>query len=162
MSKDGTNKDRDKRQDSDIDRGVLPVATPVPAAVPIDRGSSGTGVTTRDVSGKPSAFTNLSSAGQAAGAANANGARGGGGTGGMMGAPPIGGGSKSDTSAKRGKNFDLDRLLSKPDDNTSVNSGTLSKDSLAASEKAEETEQDRVHKAMRDSVKRMMSDKKAG
>ena len=81
----------------------------------------------------------------------------------MMGGAPIGGGSKADTASKRnGKNFDIDRLLSKPDDdNQSVNSGSLSRDSLAASDKAEETEQDRVYKAMRDSVKQIMN-KKAG
>ncbi|MCB1257364.1 MAG: hypothetical protein KDB26_09680 [Microthrixaceae bacterium] len=157
-----SDKDKDTRKDSDIDRGVLPVAAPVATPVPIDRGTSGTGITNRDVSGKPS--TSLSTSGQVPGAANANNVRGGGVGGGMMGGAPIGGGSKADTASKRnGKNFDIDRLLSKPDDdNQSVNSGSLSRDSLAASDKAEETEQDRVYKAMRDSVKRMMSDKKAG
>lgn len=158
-----SDKDRDKRQDSDIDRGVMPVPAPVATPVPIDRGTSvNGGVTTRDVSGKPS--TSLSTSGQVPGAASTvNNPRGVGG-GGMVGGGPIGGGSKADTASKRnGKNFDIDRLLSKPDDdNQSVNSGSLSRDSLAASEKAEETEQDRVYKAMRDSVKRMMTDKKAG
>lgn len=154
-------KDRDKRQDSDIDRGVLPVATPVPAAVPIDRGSSGTGVTTRDVSGKPS--TSLSTSGQVPGAVNGQTPRGGVG-GGMVGAPPpIGSGGKADTAGKRGgKRFDLESLFTKPDnDDQRVNSGSLSKDSIAATDKAREEEQDRMYRAMRESAKRAM-EKKAG
>ncbi len=155
--------DKDKRKDSDIDTdrdSALPVAAPVATPVPIDRGTSGTGITTRDVSGKPS--TSLSTAGQVPGAANSNNPRGMGGSGGMVGGAPIGAGSKADTAGKRGsKRFDLESLF-KPDDNDqSVNSGTLSKDSLAAKEKAREAEEDRMRKAMRDSVKQIMN-KKAG
>lgn len=158
-----SDKDKDKPRDIDSDRGVLPVATPVPAAVPIDRGTSSSGITTRDVSGKPS--TSLSTSGQVPGSANtANNPRGG--VGGMVGGapPPIGSGGKSDTAGKRGgKRFDFEALMGKPDDrDQSVNSGSLSRDSLAATDKAREAEEDRMRKAMRDSVKRMMTDKKAG
>ncbi|ORV10047.1 hypothetical protein AWC04_01065 [Mycolicibacterium fallax] len=155
-------RDKDKRQDSDIDRGVLPIAAPVATPVPIDRGTSGTGITTRDVSGKPS--TGLSTAGQVPGAANANNQRGMGGSGGMVGGgAPIGAGSKSDTASKRSsKRFDLESLFTKrDDDDQSVNSGSLSRDSLAATDKAREAEKDRMQEAMRESVKRLMN-KKAG
>lgn len=159
-----SDKDRDRDKSGiDADRGVLPVATPVPAAVPIDRGTSSSGITTRDVSGKPSAFTNLSSSVQNPNAANANNARGMGGSGGMVGGAPIGGGNKADTSAKRSsKRFDIESLFKPDDDNDqSVNSGALSKDSLAATEKAREDERNRMQEAMRESVKRLMN-KKAG
>lgn len=157
-----SDKDKDKPK-SDTDLGAMPVASPVPVAVPLDRGSSvNGGITTRDVSGKPSAFTNLSSSGQNPNAANANNARGMGGSGGMVGGAPIGGGNKADTSAKRSsKRFDIESLF-KPDDNDqSVNSGALSKDSLAATEKAREDERNRMQEAMRESAKRLMN-KKAG
>ena len=154
--------DKDKPRDIDADRGVLPVATPVPAAVPVDRGTSSSGITTRDVSGKPS--TSLSTSGQVPGAANGQNPRGGVG-GGMVGGapPPIGSGGKADTAGKRGgKRFDLESLFTKPDtDDQRVNSGSLSKDSIAATDKAREEEQDRMYRAMRESAKRAM-DKKAG
>lgn len=159
-----SDKDKDKPRDIDADRGVLPVATPVPAAVPIDRGSSvNGGLTTRDVSGKPS--TSLSTAGQVPGSAAGQNPRGGmGGGGGMVGGGPLGAGSKSDTvGGKRGgKRFDLESLFTKPDnDDQRVSSGSLSKDSLAATEKAREDEKDRMMAAMRESAKRAM-EKKAG
>ena len=157
-----SDKDKDTRKDSDIDRGVLPVAAPVATPVPIDRGTSGTGITNRDVSGKPS--TSLSTSGQVPGSVNGQNPRGGVGGGMVGGGAPIGAGSKSDTAGKRssgGKRFDIESLFTK-DDDQSVNSGTLSKDSLAAADKAREAEEDRMRKAMRDSVKRMMTDKKAG
>lgn len=153
-------KDKDKPK-SDTDLGAMPVAAPVATPVPIDRGTSvNGGVTTRDVSGKPS--TSLSTSGQVPGGANTNNARGMGGSGGMVGGAPIGGGNKADTSAKRSsKRFDIESLF-KPDDNDqSVNSGALSKDSLAATEKAREDERNRMQEAMRESVKRLMN-KKAG
>lgn len=153
-------RDKDKPKDIDADRDALPVAAPVPVATSVDRGTSASGTTTRDISGKPTA---LSTSGQVPGAANANNVRGGGPGGGMMGGGPIGGGNKADTSSKRSsKRFDLESLFTKPDDDDQrVNSGALSKDSLAATEKEREDEQDRMQKAMRDSVKRIM-DKKAG
>ncbi|MCB1258546.1 MAG: hypothetical protein KDB26_15655 [Microthrixaceae bacterium] len=155
-----SDKDKDKPK-SDTDLGAMPVAAPVATPVPIDRGTSvNGGVTTRDVSGKPS--TSLSTSGQVPGGANTNNARGMGGSGGMVGGAPIGGGNKADTSAKRSsKRFDIESLF-KPDDNDqSVNSGALSKDSLAATEKAREDERNRMQEAMRESVKRLMN-KKAG
>ena len=58
--------------------------------------------------------------------------------------------------------FDLESLFTKPDnDDQRVNSGSLSKDSIAATDKAREEEQDRMYRAMRESAKRAM-EKKAG
>ncbi|MCB1258682.1 MAG: hypothetical protein KDB26_16335, partial [Microthrixaceae bacterium] len=144
-----SDKDKDKPK-PDTDLGAMPVASPVPVAVPLDRGSSvNGGLTTRDISGKPS--TSLSTAGQVPGASNVNNARGMGGSGGMVGGAPIGGGNKTDTSAKRSsKRFDIESLFTKDDDDQSVNSGTLSKDILAAAEKAREDEKERMYRAMRD------------
>ena len=153
-------RDRDKPKPH-TDLGAMPVPTAVPAAVPIDRGTSASGTTTRDISGKPTA---LSTAGQVPGAAAGQNPRGMGGSGGMVGGGgPIGGGNKADTAGKRSsKRFDIESLFTKPDkDDQRVNSGALSKDSLAATEKAKMDEEDRMYNAMRDSVKRIM-DKNAG
>ncbi|MCB1257212.1 MAG: hypothetical protein KDB26_08915 [Microthrixaceae bacterium] len=155
-------KDKDKPRDIDADRGVLPVASPVPVATSVDRGSSvNGGVTTRDVSGKPS--TSLSTSGQVPGAVNGQNPRGG--VGGMVGGapPPIGSGGKADTAGKRGgKRFDLESLFTKPDnDDQRVNSGSLSKDSISAMDKERTDEEDRMYRAMRESAKRAM-EKKAG
>lgn len=141
-------KDKEKEKKRAEERiNPLPVPSPVPAAVPIDRGTSTTGVTTKDISGKPSPVTALTNAAPGAGAQTAGGRGGVGGGGVVGGGMPGGGGSigagnKTTTSQKI---LDSDRTLARrPDDDPSVSGGIVSKENLDENARKEAAADDEI------------------
>ena len=143
-------KDKDKSKDKEKEFEPLPLPGVVTSSsAPLDRGSSTTGTTTKDVSGKGGTIGLTNAAPGASTSSTGGNPRGGGMVGGMpMGGhgAPIGAGGKS-TTAAGSKILDADRTLTRRvDGDVSISGGTVSRDVLDIAEKQAAEEEDEIRR----------------